>query len=92
MFALKFEIRATANNTNMFVEQETVVNVSLNEKATIDKACMIGMGAFATPREMKAASDFLSIHLLKTKSESKFEEVTSAPLTRGSYRILAKRV
>ena len=91
MIALKFEVRATANNTNMFAEQNTIVEVSMIEKASIEKACMIALGSFATPREMMEISKFLSNNLF-TKNEQKFEEITHGVLGRGSYRILAKRV
>lgn len=92
MIALKFEVRAKANGTNMFVEQETATEVSLNERASIDKACMIGMGSFSTPREMMIASEALVKRLVSIRSEHKFEEVYQSPLMSGSCRILAKLV
>ena len=92
MIALKFEVRAKANGTNMFVEQDTVTEVSLKERASIDKACMVSMGSFSTPREMIAASETLAKKLVSVRSEHKFEEVYQSPLINGSCRILAKIV
>ena len=87
MFALKFELRATANGTNMFVEQDTVLEVSLNEPGVVDRACMIALGTCASPQEMRAISGFLTTHLLTVNSIHKFEEVTHGALSKGSYRI-----
>ena len=92
MFALKFEVRANANNTNIFVEQETLLDIPSNDKGAVDKACMIGMGSFATPKEMLITSEAIMSKLKFTRAEHKFEEITHGTLNRGSYRVLAKKI